>query len=138
LRYDRIDWFWHTLAHELVHVRHGDKRSVDANLVGESRTEPLNDVEARAEREGAAFLIAPERLRSFIVRTRPFYTKQKLQGFALRQGVHPGIVSGQLQHLNEVGWDAHRDLLVKVRALLIPAALTDGWGLAPLAVKPKD
>ncbi|HEY0793928.1 MAG TPA: hypothetical protein VGD78_22890, partial [Chthoniobacterales bacterium] len=42
LRYDRIDWFWHTLAHELSHIRHGDKRSVDANLVGESRSEPLN------------------------------------------------------------------------------------------------
>ena len=64
--------------------------------------------------------------------------RRRLQGFALRQGVHPGIVSGQLQHLKEVGWDAHRDLLVKVRALLIPAALTDGWGLAPLALKTKD
>jgi len=48
LRYDRIDWFWHTLAHELVHIRHGDKRSVDANLVGDSRTEPLNEVERLA------------------------------------------------------------------------------------------
>src|SRR3954447_20780197 len=79
VRYDRIDWFWHTLAHELSHIRHGDNRSVDANLVGESRTEPLNEVEARAEREGAAFLIPPERLRSFILRTRPLYTKEKLQ-----------------------------------------------------------
>jgi HTH-type transcriptional regulator/antitoxin HigA len=95
----------------------------------------LNETEARAEREGAAFLIAPERLRSFIVRTRPFYTKQKLQGFVLRHGVHPGIVSGQLQHRKEVGWDTHRDLLVKVRALLITAAFTDGWGQAPLALK---
>src|SRR5690348_14006631 len=134
VRYDRIDWFWHTLAHELSHVRHGDKRSVDANLVGKSRTEPVDDVEARAEREGAAFLIPPERLRSFIVRTRPFYAKEKLQRFALRMGVHPGIVSGQLQHLSELGWDAHRDLLVKVRALLVSAALTDGWGQAPLAL----
>jgi HTH-type transcriptional regulator/antitoxin HigA len=136
LRYDRIDWFWHTLAHELSHVRHGDRRSVDASLVGESRVEPADDVEARAEREGAAFLIPPERLRSFIVRTRPFYTKEKLLGFARRQGVHPGIVSGQLQHLKELGWDAHRDLLVKVRERLIRAALTDGWGQAPLALPP--
>jgi HTH-type transcriptional regulator/antitoxin HigA len=135
LRYDRIDWFWHTLAHELSHVRHGDKRSLDANLVGESRVEPADDVEARAEREGAAFLIPPERLRSFILRTRPFYAKEKLLGFARRQGVHPGIVSGQLQHLKELGWDAHRDLLVKVREPLTRAALTDGWGLAPLALK---
>ena len=136
LRYDRIDWFWHTLAHELSHVRHGDKRSLDANLVGESRVEPADAVEARAEREGAAFLIPPERLRSFILRTRPFYAKEKLLGFARRQGVHPGIVSGQLQHLKELGWDAHRDLLVKVRERLVRAALTDGWGQAPLALRP--
>lgn len=136
LRYDRIDWFWHTLAHELSHIRHGDRRSLDANLVGESRVEPTDDVEARAEREGAAFLIPPERLRSFILRTRPFYTKEKLQRFALRQGVHPGIVSGQLQHLKELGWDAHRDLLVKVRERLIRAAPTDGWGQAPLLLPP--
>ena len=136
LRYDRIDWFWHTLAHELSHVRHGDRRSLDANLVGESRVEPADEVEARAEREGAAFLIPPERLRSFILRTRPFYAKEKLLGFARRQGVHPGIVSGQLQHLKELGWDAHRDLLVKVRERLVRAALTDGWGQAPLALPP--
>jgi HTH-type transcriptional regulator/antitoxin HigA len=136
LRYDRIDWFWHTLAHELSHVRHGDKRSLDANLVGESRVEPADAVEARAEREGAAWLIPPERLRSFILRTRPFYAKEKLQRFALRQGVHPGIVSGQLQHLKELGWDAHRDLLAKVRERLVRAAPTDGWGQAPLPLPP--
>ena len=135
VRYDRIDWFWHTLAHELSHIRHGDKRSVDASLVGESRVEPVDEVEVRADREGAAMLIPPERLRSFIVRVRPFYTKEKLQGFARRQGVHPGIVSGQLQHVNELGWEAHRDLLVKVRERLVSAALTDGWGQAPLPLK---
>lgn len=134
LRYDRIDWFWHTLAHELSHVRRGDRRSLDANLVGESRLEPADETEARAEREGAAFLIPPEALRSFILRTRPFYAKEKLQRFALRQAVHPGIVSGQLQHLKELGWDAHRDLLVKVREPLVRAALTDGWGQAPPAL----
>jgi HTH-type transcriptional regulator/antitoxin HigA len=132
LRYDRIDWFWHTLAHELSHIRHGDSRSVDANLVGESRVEPLNEMEARAEREGAAFLIAPERLKSFILRVRPFYSKEKIQQFALRMGVHPGIVSGQLQHLKEIGWNTNREMLVKVRELLTTAALTDGWGQAPL------
>jgi len=136
LRYDRIDWFWHTLAHELSHVRHGDRRSLDANLVGESRVEPAGEVEARAEREGAAFLIPPERLRSFILRTRPFYAKEKLVGFARRHAVHPGIVSGQLQHLKELGWDAHRDLLVKVREPLTRAAPTDGWGRAPLPLPP--
>jgi HTH-type transcriptional regulator/antitoxin HigA len=89
LRHDCIDWFWHTLAHELSHVRHGDKRSVDASLVGESRVEPLDELEARADREGAAFLIPPERLRSFIVRTHPFYTREKLRRFALRRASTP-------------------------------------------------
>ena len=38
LRYDRIDWFWHTLGHELKHVRDrdGEKKPVlEIRLVGE-------------------------------------------------------------------------------------------------------
>ena len=33
LRYDRVDHFWHTLAHELIHVLHKDARHVDVDLM---------------------------------------------------------------------------------------------------------
>jgi len=128
LRYDRIDWFWHTLAHELTHIKHGDKRSVDVNLVGESRVNTLSAIEERADKEGASFLIPPDSLESFIIRMRPFYYKERIREFAHRLRIHPGIVSGQLQHAKEIGWDHNREMLVKIRDIVISTAMTDGWG----------
>jgi HTH-type transcriptional regulator/antitoxin HigA len=128
LRYDRIDWFWFTLAHELQHIRFGDKRSIDTNLVGETRIASVGDMEERANREGAAFLLPPTLLESFVIRSKPFYHKQMIIQFAKRMGVHPGIVNGQLQHLREIGWDYNREMLVKVRDFVTATALTDGWG----------
>ncbi len=128
LRHDRIDWFWHTLAHELFHIKNGDKRSIDINLVGETRIETLDEMETRADREGAAFLLSPEKLNSFVIRVRPFFSKEKIIQFAQRMQIHPGIVNGQLQHLGHVGWQVNREMLVKVRDLLTASAITDGWG----------
>lgn len=128
LRYDRIDWFWHTLAHELFHIVNNDQESIDTNLVGETKNQILDAVEDRADRQGAAWLIEDGKLDSFIVRTKPFYSKVKIIQFAKRIGVHPGIVNGQLQHRREVGWHANREMLVKIRDILTTVALTDGWG----------
>jgi len=128
LRYDRIDWFWHTLAHEISHIKNGDKRSVDCDLVGESRAGSFNEIEERADREGAELLIPQERLKSFIARTKPYYSKERINQFAQVVRVHPGIVNGQLQHLKEIGWSHNREMLVKVRDMITTAAITDGWG----------
>jgi HTH-type transcriptional regulator/antitoxin HigA len=131
LRYDRIDWFWHTLAHELVHIKNRDKRSIDSNLVGESRSKSFDEMEQTADAEGANWLIPQDAIRSFIARVRPFFAKERVNQFASRMRVHPGIVSGQLQHLHEIGWKANREMLVKVRHLITTAAMTDGWGKTP-------
>ncbi|HEY8901167.1 MAG TPA: helix-turn-helix domain-containing protein [Chthoniobacterales bacterium] len=128
LRYDRIDWFWHTLAHELFHIVNNDHESIDSNLVGETKNQFLDEMEDRADRQGSAWLIDNEKLESFIIRTKPFYSKVKIVQFAKRLGVHPGIVNGQLQHRREVGWHANREMLVKVKDILTTVALTDGWG----------
>jgi HTH-type transcriptional regulator/antitoxin HigA len=42
--------------------------------------------------------------------------------------IHPAIVLGQLQHRGEVDWSHSREMLVKVRHLITPVALTDGFG----------
>jgi HTH-type transcriptional regulator / antitoxin HigA len=129
-RYDRIDGFWHTLCHELSHIKHKDSYVVDIDIVGEkSISEPaLSEMEIRANREAAEMLIPAERLRSFISRVRPYYTKERIIQFANLMRIHPGIVAGQLQHLNEINWTANREMLVKVRHILTASAMTDGWG----------
>src|SRR5437016_3549135 len=132
LRYDRIDSFWHTLFHELSHIRHRDSYVIDVDLVGADRclsNDAVSEIEKRANEESANMLIPKETLRSFILRTRPFYYSERLNQFANLLKIHPGIIAGQLQFKNEIKWTANRAMLVKVRHILISSALTDGWGM---------
>jgi len=129
-RYNRIDSFWHSLCHELSHVKHRDGLSVDANMVGDDRltTIELNATERRADLEAAAFLIDPEQLQDFITRVGPLYSTARINQFANSICIHPGIIVGQLQYLAEVGYSSFRNTLVKVRDFVTAEALTDGWG----------
>ena len=135
LRYDRIDWFWHTLMHELGHVerRHGldHDESVDVDMFGR-RPDVVGAERSAIEREVDEFavrtLIPPDELQDFIARVGPLYSQQKIRGFAARLGVHPGIVVGQLQFRGEIDYAQHRRMLDPVRHIITQAALTDGWG----------
>jgi HTH-type transcriptional regulator/antitoxin HigA len=136
-RYDRLDWFWFTLGHEIQHVRNGDGRErpaqLDTDLVGEhaESTEKKSVSEQEADRFAAQFLIPEGQLDNFIARVRPLYSKQRIRGFAGRLGIHPAIVVGQLQRRNEIKYSHNRDMLVKVREHVIASALTEGWGHFP-------
>ena len=130
VRFDRVDSFWHTVMHEVSHIRNGDALSVDTELLDDSRIslKSENDIEARANQEAAASLVPPEEFKSFTRRIGPLYSTQRIVQFAHRIKIHPGIIVGQLQYRGEVGYAAHRDLLVKIRQSVIETALTDGWG----------
>lgn len=128
VRFDRIDCFWFTLAHECSHVSHRDAQSVDLDLVGEASSSDLASVEQRANKEAAELLIPADTLRSFMIRVKPFYSKQRIIQFAHRMKIHPGIVCGQLQFHKEMGWHANREMLAKVRDSITSTAITDGWG----------
>lgn len=130
LRYDRIDSFWHTLGHELGHVLRGDALSLDSNMIGETPEERASKPEEdrMADDFASSLLVPRDELDDFVVRVRPLYSKRKIRGFAERIGVHPGIVVGQLQYKGEISYSHSREMLVKVRDVLMSAALTDGWG----------
>ncbi|MBL8859517.1 MAG: helix-turn-helix domain-containing protein [Planctomycetes bacterium] len=129
LRLDRVDWFWHTVAHEFSHIRNHDDYSVDENLVGEDRTsvDVKDAIEKRADAEAAALLVPPEKLQSFISRVGPLYSKVRLNQFANTVKMHPGIIVGQLQHLGEISYGHHREMLVRIRDTAIAASICDGW-----------
>jgi HTH-type transcriptional regulator/antitoxin HigA len=135
LRYDRIDYFWHTLAHELAgHVKHGDGRNapaiIDLDLPGQHGNTDRPPYELEADRSAVSFLVPQDELDSFVARVSPLYTPARIIGFANKIHVHPGIVVGQLQHPSrgELTYSQHRDMLVRVRDIITSAALTDGWG----------
>lgn len=135
-RLDRIDGFWFTLLHEMHHVKHHEGQEnpiLDLNLVGED-AKYINDkpeMEKRADAFAADFSIKKSDLDNFIARIRPLYSKQRVQAFAARMKVHPGIVVGQLQHRGEIPYSHQREMLVKIRHLLTDSTLTDGWGYKP-------
>ena len=130
IRHDRMDAFWFTLMHELSHVRHRDPDSVDAGLIDIHGIVALsgNDVEERANQEAASSLIPEKEIKSFISRTGPLYSRQRIVQFANRIKIHPAIIVGQLQHRKQIGFAALREFLVKVRDVVISTTLTDGWG----------
>ncbi len=135
LRFDRMDAFWHTVIHELVHVKNRDEAPVDTDIVRDSKGNepptPLSELEERTNIEAANYLIPSEKLDSFIMRVRPLYSKKRIVQFAEVNGVHPGIVIGQLQHRKEILWSHSREMLVPIREQILGAALADGFGHTP-------
>ena len=139
IRFDRIDNFWFVLRHEIEHVlqRHGlSAAMLDAELEKEKAgTGPDVSAEERVANEAAQeFCVPPAQLDAFIARKAPFFSEPDLIGFSRLLKVHPGIVAGQLQR--KTGrYDRFRDHLAKVRELISPNAIKDGWGdVAPVEV----
>lgn len=134
LRYDRIDAFWHTLLHECAHVKYKDGLGgdvyLDIDLVGEeadsSAAKP--EVELRADEFASSFSIPKADLDGFIARVRPLFSKTRIQAFAAKLNVHPGLVVGQLQYRKMIPYSHSREMLAKIRPILTEAALTDGFG----------
>lgn len=139
LRFDRIDNFWFVLRHELEHVinQHGQSQSavmLDVDLEGErAGTGPNVPEEERIANDAAAeFCVPQKQLKHFIRVKSPFFSERDIRGFAATYKIHPGIVAGQLQHKTN-RYDLFRNHLVKIRSVVTPNAMVDGWGdVAPI------
>lgn len=137
LRFDRIDNFWFVLRHEIEHVLHLHGREsamLDTDLTGErAGTGPNVATEERIANEAAQeFCVPSASLAAFIARKAPLFTERDLIGFSRLLKVHPGILAGQLQH-KTTRYDLFRDHLAKVRNIVLPNAIKDGWGdVAPV------
>jgi HTH-type transcriptional regulator/antitoxin HigA len=132
IRFDRIDSFWFALAHEMGHVMHRDGMTtpiVDVDLVGDTaiKSEDKPEVEREADKFAENFLIPSHELSGFMARVRPLYSKERIKGFAARLQIHPGIVVGQLAFRKEIGYSHSREMLDKIRDIIVDATLTDGW-----------
>ncbi len=130
LRFDRIDWFWHTLGHEIAHIVYEDYLERDHDL-DDGMDDPEFTViqrEARANAFAAEFLIRRDLLDDFINRVKPLYSAKRIEAFSKLNGIHPGIAVGQLQHRQEVPYANLRKMLVPVNSFVVDSVLTDGWG----------
>lgn len=135
LRHDRVNNFWFVLRHEIEHIlrRDGQGTVVDVELTESiQRKDALPLEERRANDAASEYLVPRAALDDFILRVRPLYSEQRVLLFAKKIGVHPGIVVGALQHREEVPYTHFHKHLAKVRHIVTPAALTDGWGSVPV------
>ena len=137
MRFDRLDNFWFILRHECEHVLRGHGKSavmLDAEIEGEKAgTGDQIPAEERVANEAAAeFCVPRAKLKNFIARKAPMFSERDIRGFAATLEIHPGLIAGQLQH--ELGrYDLFRNHLAKIRSIVIPNVLTDGWGdVAPV------
>ena len=92
-------------------INHRDGLEVDTNLVGEDRLSPaeLSSVELRADRDAAGLLIDSEEIDDFVVRVGPLYSRARINQFANRIRIHPGIIVGQLRHRGELEYSMMRE-----------------------------
>jgi HTH-type transcriptional regulator/antitoxin HigA len=131
LRLDRIDNFWHTLFHEIDHVLHGEGKEtpiVDLFDSDESGRPMLPAIEQRANKHAANYCIDERRFQAWIANTPRVSSRTSILAFADQIGVHPGLVVGQLQHHGLVPYSFHRDLLEKIRPLVVGSTPADGYG----------
>ncbi|MCC6242115.1 MAG: helix-turn-helix domain-containing protein [Gemmatimonadaceae bacterium] len=133
LRLDRIDNFWFVLRHEIEHVlrRDGLVNNEPGAVIDEDLSNAVGDgvpaAEIAANIAATEFCLPTDAMQTFIDRVGPLYSKSNVRECARANGVHPGLVVGQLQRrLNR--WDLFRPMLVKVRESLTSVALTDGYG----------
>ncbi|HXA16607.1 MAG TPA: helix-turn-helix domain-containing protein [Thermoanaerobaculia bacterium] len=137
MRYDRIDNFWFVLRHEMEHVlqRHGHEAvMLDTELEGEKAGcgATVSKEERIANEAAADFCVPAKSLQSFVARKAPLFAERDIIGFARTLRIHPGLVAGQLQH--KTGrYDRFKNHVVKVRSIVAPNAIIDGWGdVAPV------
>ena len=137
IRFDRIDNFWFVLRHELEHViqMHGREAAMlDAELEGEraGTGSHIDEEERIANYAAQEFCVPVEQLEAFVIRKDPFFSERDLIGFSRILKVHPGIVAGQLQRRTG-RYDRFRNHLAKIRDIVSPNAIKDGWGdVAPV------
>lgn len=131
LRLDRVDNFWHTLFHEIDHILHGEGKEVpviDLFDSDDAARSALPAFEQRANKHAANYCIDESALHAWITHTPRVSSRASILAFADQVGVHPGLVVGQLQHHGSIPYSFHRDLLEKVRPLVVASTPSDGYG----------
>ncbi len=116
LRMDRIDNFWFTLLHELVHIVESSRRPIsylDSDIINE----PENEIERKTNQKARDLLIPPGSFRNFVSRTKPYFSRSVVMAFAGDLGIHPAIVVGRLHHEQELPHSHLRNLMGRVRPI---------------------
>ena len=99
LRFDRLDNFWFTLMHEVVHVWKHLSNPGEVFLDRLLDKESTEEIEREANRLARDLLISRSAWKAASVRQMP--TKAGVLAFAAELKIHPAIVAGRIQKEQE-------------------------------------
>lgn len=97
------DIFWFSLLHEIGHIVLHGKRSIF--IEGKTKDEKHKKQESEADKFASDHLI-PQKAYSEFAKDLNF-TQETIQCFAEQVGIHPGIVTGRLQHDGLLPYSKH-------------------------------
>ena len=105
-RYDRVDHFWWTVTHEMVHVLNHIKSPEDCfldNLDRNEDSQSISEQEAEADRETGRIL----KVSQILEQSRPYatyFTEVRLNQIAHDLCLSASVVLGILHHHKVIGW----------------------------------
>jgi HTH-type transcriptional regulator / antitoxin HigA len=113
LRFDRIDYFWFTLMHEVAHIwlEH------EGYYLDDLKNLEDTPIENEANSQAANWLIPKDLLTAFL-KGNIHWSKEMIDEFSRSQSIHPGILVGQLQNTGKIPYQNHRKFLVKIKHYL--------------------
>lgn len=133
LRLDRVDNFWHTLFHEIDHILNEegkDQAIIDCIEVWQrSPNQKSPPQEQRANQRAAEYCVPQDEFKRWLLAAHTVSSRAQILSFSRQIGVHPGLVVGQLQHGGHIPYSYHRNLLEKVRVVVVTSTATDGFGM---------
>ena len=94
-RYDRIDNFWFSMAHEISHILY-DLNHEDDYFIDDMDRKPANDKEQRAN-DFAAELLNHLKIFEFFKYKKKYISEFRVRDCADTLQIHPGIIVGALQ-----------------------------------------
>ncbi|HTN14471.1 MAG TPA: HigA family addiction module antitoxin [Sphingomonadaceae bacterium] len=109
LRHKSDDHFWFTFFHECAHILLHSRKEIFIDMAkGPGSADPKQEAEANVW--AADFLVPTAAMRSFVLTFAG--GEDEVRRFAKKQKIAPGIVVGQLQHNEVIGFAALNNLKV--------------------------
>lgn len=99
-RYDRVNNFWFTLAHELAHVilhlTNGGSNSIFIDDTSKSKEEGSTSAKEKEANEKAEEMLLQSQILEYFSSRASYITDDKVEEFSIAQDIHPSIVVGIL------------------------------------------
>jgi HTH-type transcriptional regulator/antitoxin HigA len=101
-RYDRIDNFWFTLAHEIAHILYHEKYLKDEKVIIDDLANLKNEKIEKEANEIAGKWLKKDEILNCFENGYKYISEKKVLDCSKKLGMHPSLVVGILQHYEKL------------------------------------